>query len=195
MCRYGYARVSSKGQQRDGYGLDVQVNELRSHGCTDIRAEVFTGMTLDRPELNRLTQEAKRGDTIVFPRMDRLSRSTMEGLRFFEDMERRGIEVEVIGLGVMAGGPMSTAFRAVALVFAQLDHDQIVSRLAEGRAKARATNPGYREGRRPAFGQDDERFRQMLDMVNRNERTVRSACEELGISRATWYRTVNRYGK
>ena len=83
MCRYGYARVSSKGQQRDGYGLDVQVAELRAHGCTDVREEVYTGVTVDRPVLNALLAEVVAGDTIVFPRIDRVARSTKEGIEFF----------------------------------------------------------------------------------------------------------------
>lgn len=192
MCRYGYARVSSKGQQRDGYGLDVQVAELRAHGCTDVREEVYTGVTVDRPVLNALLAEVVAGDTIVFPRIDRVARSTKEGIEFFEEMEARGVEVEVLGLGVMAGGPMSVAFRTIALVFAQLDHDQIVDRLAAGREQARAERPDYREGRRPKE-YDRELFMELLARVNSGGMTATAAAGELGVGRTTWYKLVSRY--
>lgn len=40
---YGYARVSTRGQQRDGNGLEAQVSQLEAAGCTEIVQEAYTG--------------------------------------------------------------------------------------------------------------------------------------------------------
>ena len=48
---YGYARVSSIGQAKDGNSLEAQEKTLREHGCSEIYKETFTGTTTDRPEL------------------------------------------------------------------------------------------------------------------------------------------------
>ena len=50
---YGYARVSSKGQARDGYSLEAQDKELRKAGATEVFSDAFTGITVDQLELLR----------------------------------------------------------------------------------------------------------------------------------------------
>lgn len=48
---YGYARVSSIGQARDGNSLEAQHKALADRGCSEIYSEAYTGITTDRPEL------------------------------------------------------------------------------------------------------------------------------------------------
>lgn len=40
---YGYARVSTKGQAKDGNSLEVQVKSLKDAGATEIFTDAFTG--------------------------------------------------------------------------------------------------------------------------------------------------------
>ena len=51
---YGYARVSTKGQAKDGNSLESQIKLLRDNGATEIYADSFTGTKTDRPEFNKL---------------------------------------------------------------------------------------------------------------------------------------------
>ena len=44
---YGYARVSTRGQAKDGNSLEAQENALRSAGATKIYADAFTGVYLE----------------------------------------------------------------------------------------------------------------------------------------------------
>ena len=37
--RYGYARVSTKGQERDGNSLDSQIEQLKAAGCNNVVKE------------------------------------------------------------------------------------------------------------------------------------------------------------
>ena len=49
---YGYARVSTRGQAKDGNSLEAQENALRSAGAIEIYADAFTGTKAHRPELD-----------------------------------------------------------------------------------------------------------------------------------------------
>ena len=46
---YGYARVSTATQGRDGNSLEDQVAALEKYGCQEIIKEAFTGKTMERP--------------------------------------------------------------------------------------------------------------------------------------------------
>lgn len=52
MTEYGYARVSTKGQE-----LADQINQLQTAGISEdcIFSEKFTGTTTDRPQFAKLT--------------------------------------------------------------------------------------------------------------------------------------------
>ena len=50
----GYARVSTKGQARDGNSLESQEKILREHGAEVIYSYIETVKNLERPELQRL---------------------------------------------------------------------------------------------------------------------------------------------
>ena len=51
---YGYARVSSKGQARDGNSLESQVETLKANGAEIVFKDSFTGTKIDRPEFDKL---------------------------------------------------------------------------------------------------------------------------------------------
>ena len=51
---YGYARVSTIGQSRDGNSLEEQTTALSEYGCQGIVTEAFTGKTVERPAFTAL---------------------------------------------------------------------------------------------------------------------------------------------
>ena len=65
----GYARVSTQGQD-----LEPQLRQLRAAGCTEIFEEKASGTSRARPELARLLNRLRIGDTFVVVRIDRLVR-------------------------------------------------------------------------------------------------------------------------
>ena len=62
---YGYARVSTATQGREGNSLEDQVAALEKYGCQEIVKEAFTGKTMDRPKFLRLLEVLQEGDTLV----------------------------------------------------------------------------------------------------------------------------------
>lgn len=73
--RYGYGRVSSKGQQRDGNSLEDQEKKLKAAGCDEIVLEAYTGMTMDRPKFTELINKLQSGDTLIVCKLDRFART------------------------------------------------------------------------------------------------------------------------
>lgn len=148
---YGYARVSTRGQARDGNSLEVQEKTLREAGATEIFSDAFTGTKSERPELKKLLGKIETGDSLVVCKLDRLARSVIQGINLIEGLLSRGISVEVLNLGKMDDSPNGKLMRQVMLAFAEFERDLIVARTQEGKAIAKQ-KPDFREGRPPVYG-------------------------------------------
>lgn len=72
--KYGYARVSTVHQQKDGNSLEDQHKQLLQEGCDFIIEEQFTGSRMDRPKFKRLCDQLIAGDTLVVCKLDRFAR-------------------------------------------------------------------------------------------------------------------------
>lgn len=70
---YGYGRVSTKGQAKDGNSLEAQERLLKEHGAEVIYMDSFTGKKITRPEFDKLLEELKVGDTLVVAKLDRFA--------------------------------------------------------------------------------------------------------------------------
>ncbi|MFR5073381.1 MAG: recombinase family protein [Bianqueaceae bacterium] len=75
--KYGYARVSTIHQRKDGNSLEDQRNQLQQEGCDIIVEEQFTGARMDRPKFQRLCALLEEGDTLVVCKLDRFARTVL----------------------------------------------------------------------------------------------------------------------
>lgn len=189
---YGYARVSTKGQAKDGNSLEVQERLLKENGATEIYHDAFTGTKVDRPELNKLVFCLKDGDTLIVTKLDRLGRSLSKTSELITELIEKGVTVNILNLGVLNNSSMNTLLRNVLLAFAQFERDMIVERTSEGKAICRETKPEWREGRKTIDTPDFEKIRQKQ---KEGLLTVDQCCEHLGISRSTWYNRVLNVSK
>ena len=185
---YGYARVSTKGQAKDGNSLDAQEKILRENGATVIYHDAFTGTKVDRPELNKLIGMLKEGDVLIVSKLDRLGRSLSKTSELITELIERGVTINILNLGVLSNNSVNTLMRNVLLAFAQFERDMIVERTSEGKAICRETKPDWREGRKQTEMPDFEKF---LKKQKDGELTVNECCKALGISRRTWYNRVS----
>lgn len=183
---YGYARVSTRGQQRDGNGLDAQREALKAAGCSKVVEEAYTGTTVDRPVLDSLLSTLVEGDTLVVSKLDRIARTTVDGCRLVRGLIDRGVAVRVLNMGTLDNTPVGKMMVSVMFAMAEFERDMIVQRTKEGREVARQRD-GYREGR-PRKEVDLDLVRLHSGMVERREETVAEACEAVGVGRTLWYR-------
>ena len=183
---YGYARVSSIGQDKYGNSLESQEQDLKANGAEKIFVDTFTGTKLDRPEFQKLLDVVHEGDTILATKLDRVSRSASQGIALVDKLLSKGITLHILNMGVMNNTPTGKLIRNVMFSFAEFERDMIVQRTMEGKAICKATKPGWRVGRKPVEV-DDNDLRKLRDEVKKGTMTVIASCKALGISRSTWY--------
>lgn len=185
MKRYGYARVSTKGQAKEGNSLEAQKQMLREAGCDVIVDEAYTGTKMDRPKFTKLLAELKEGDTLVVCKLDRFARTAQEGLEVVGELLERGVKVHILNMGLIEDTAMGNLILTVMLAFAQFERDCIVERTQAGKAVAKEKE-GFKEGRpRKAVPAG---FADYVKKYEAGEITVAAACKEMGIARAHWYR-------
>lgn len=147
---YGYARVSTKGQAKDGNSLEAQETALISAGAQKIFIDAFTGTKTKRPELDKLKDTLHSGDTLIVTKLDRIARSVSQGTELIEQFLNDGITVHILNMGLMDNSPTGKLIRTVILAFAEFERDMIVERTQEGKSIAKQ-NPNFREGRPPKY--------------------------------------------
>lgn len=188
---YGYARVSTKRQAKDGNSLESQIELLKSNGAVKIYSDRFTGTKTDRPEFNRLLAELKAGDILIVTKLDRLARSITQGSELVNQLINKGIKVNILNIGIMDNTPSSKLIRNIFLSFAEFERDMIVERTQEGKAIAK-TKEGFKEGRPKKY--TDKQLDNALSMltVNGGDKSYNEVAELLGISKSTLIRENNK---
>lgn len=184
---YGYARVSTKGQDKYGNSLKDQVAKLKAAGCSVIFSDSFTGTKMDRPEFNKLLEVLKPGDVVVVTKLDRFARTAADGAKLIQKLVEMGVVVNVLNMGIADNTPMGKLMVTILLAFAEFERDMIVERTAAGKEVAKANNPDWHEGRTRMDIPDFEKF---LKKQKEGILSVTECCKALGISRSTWYKRV-----
>lgn len=89
---YGYARISTKKQS-----IQRQTDNIKGlFPDAIIIAEEYTGTKMDRPNWNKLYENVKHGDTIVFDEVSRMSRNAKEGFETYKELYERGVNLVFI---------------------------------------------------------------------------------------------------
>ena len=183
----GLARVST-----DGQDTRLQRDALVHAGCARIFEETISSRRSDRPGLAAALDHLRpnAGDTLVVWKLDRLGRSVKDLLTIADDLHSKGIALRVL-TGTLAGvyTPHGEGkfFFTVMAAFAELERDLIQQRTVAGLEAARRRG---RVGGRPTVMSPD-RLAAALARRERGESPSEIA-KALGISRATYYRHINR---
>jgi len=183
---YGYARVSTRGQMRDGNSIESQEQLLRNAGCEEIYTESCTGTRMDRPVFSELVGRLRSGDRLVVVKLDRFARTTSGGIETIRELLGRGVSVHILNMGLIDDTPTGRLMVTMLLAFAEFERDMIVERTASGKAIAKETKADYREGRKKKEV-DGELLSELRKKNKKGGITVNECCERLGISRGTWY--------
>jgi DNA invertase Pin-like site-specific DNA recombinase len=181
---YGYARVSTKLQAKDGNSLEAQKKKLQAAGCNIIYADAFTGTKANRPELDKLLPQLKSGDMVVVTKLDRIARSVSQGIDLIDSLVEKGINVNVLNMGIMDNSPTGRLIRNVMLCFAEFERDMIMQRTQEGREIARL-NPEYKEGRNNKYSA--EQINHAMELLDGNY-SYSQVVKMTGISKSTLIR-------
>jgi len=184
MMIYGYARVSTATQGRDGNSLEEQSAALVSYGCQEIITESFTGKTMDRPKFQELLNRLQANDTLVVCKLDRFARTAIEGVQTVKELFERGIKVHILNMGLIENTLTGNLILTVMLAFAEYERGMIVERTQMGKAAARQ-NPNFKDGRPKKYS--SAQIALALDLLN-DGKTYREVENMTGISKSTLLR-------
>ncbi len=185
---YGYCRVSTKGQAKDGNSLEAQEKEILSrYNDAQIYKEAYTGTTTDRPVFSEVVKMMKENDILVVSKLDRLARNTEEGIHIVKELFKKKCSVHVLNVGLLEDTAMGQFFITTLLAVAELERNQIIERCQTGKAIAKQ-NPEFTEGRPKKFNQ--KQVDHALELLKSH--SYKEVEQLTGISKSTLIRAKRR---
>lgn len=174
----GYARVSTLDQN-----LALQEDALKQAGCEHIFHDKISGGKTERPGLQAALEYARKGDTLLVWRLDRLGRSLKHLIETVTHLEEQGIGFrslqEAIDTTTSGGRLIFQIFGALA----EFERNLIRERTQAGLAAARAR--GRKGGRPRALNQTKVEL--TYNLYDAKRHTIREICHILGVSKPTLY--------
>ena len=182
--RVAYIRVSSVDQNLDRQRLELDENKIEKWF-----EEKASGKDTERPELKRMLEFLREGDTLYITDFSRLARSVVDLLKICDELNRKNVKLvsmkEKIDTNTNEGRLMLTVIGAIA----EFERAIIRERQAEGIAIAKAK--GRYAGRKPMkINQDffDECYR----LWKNRKMTLVDLAKRLNVSRSTAYRLIKQ---
>ncbi|WP_072691716.1 recombinase family protein [Rhodococcus marinonascens] len=189
MARFGYARVSTRGQKDDS-----QIDALNAAGCERIWVDKASGKLARRPEWDKCFGHLRRGDELVITRLSRPFRSVRHMTELAAALDDRGVDLIVLKQGIDTTTPAGRFLFHVIAAMDEMTADLISEGTLEGLESARAR--GRVGGRPPALTELQVfKAREMYDeRDDRGKRkyTVAQISEIFGVSRKSIYRHLAR---
>ena len=140
-----------------------------------------------RPELQRMMDYVRKGDTVVVESISRFARNTRDLLELVEKLTAKEVEFisqkEAIDTTTPTGKFMLTVFGAVA----ELEREYILQRQQEGITIAKAN--GVYKGRKPI---QRPNFNQVVQLWRGGEISAAEAMRRLDLKPSTFYRKVRK---
>ena len=178
--KIGYIRVST--QEQNTMRQEVLMEQL---GVDQIYIDKSSGKNANRPELKTMLEFVRKGDVVIVESISRFARNTKDLLELVEQLTAKGVEFisqkEAIDTSTPTGKFMLTIFGAVA----EVELEYILHRQREGIAIAK--EQGKYTGRPMKTPPD---FEKIVRQWRQGEMTAIEARKRLGISKATFYRSL-----
>ena len=176
--KIGYIRISTTDQNTARQELLME-----QLGVDKVYIDRMSGKNTNRPELQKMMEYVRRGDTVVVESISRFARNTRDLLELVEKLTAKGVEFiskkEAIDTTTPTGKFMLTVFGAVA----ELEREYILQRQREGIAIAKAN--GVYKGRKPIRPPE---FESVMVKWHDGKLTAAEAMRHLGMSKSTFYR-------
>lgn len=138
MATIYYMRVSTREQtiesQRTALGITEDTNPDNVFADEGVSGTVDA---LDRPQFSACARFCRKGDTLQVTALDRLGRNAIDVQRTFAMLIKKGVIVDILGMGVVAGDVGKLLVTILSGV-AEMERARIAQRTEAGRVTARA---------------------------------------------------------
>lgn len=183
--RIAYIRVSSVDQNLDRQRLELDENKIEKWF-----EEKASGKNTERPELQRMMEFVREGDTLYISDFSRLARSVVDLLKICDELNRKKVKLvsmkEKIDTNTNEGRLMLTVIGAIA----EFERKILRERQAEGIAIAKAH--GKYAGRKPKKI-NQEIFNEYYPLWRNRKLTLVDFAKKLDVSRSTMYRLIEQH--
>ncbi len=178
---FGYARVSTQDQN-----LNLQLDDLRKAGCQKIFQEKVSSAK-DRPQLQKLLETLREGDTLIVWKLDRLGRSLKELITLVNDFQQKGIGFRSLNDAIDTTTAQGRLVFNIFASLAEFERDLIRERTRAGLSAARARG---RQGGKPKglTKEAQAKAAAVKTLYAGKDKTVAEIGQLLNLSRATVYR-------
>lgn len=180
---FGYARVSTGDQD-----ARLQHDALIAAGCYRIFTDTASGSLESRPELDKLLDQLRPGDTLVVWRLDRLGRSIRHLIDQLASLQERGVAFRSLQENIDTSSSGGKLVFHIFASLAEFERDLVRERTHAGLQAARARG---RVGGRPPLLNGDK-LRTARKLYEQKDMTVAQIGEVLGVSRSTVYRALRK---
>ena len=139
----GYCRVSTLEQKKRGFGLDIQVREIKKfakdYGITVdhiFKDEAVSGVEENREDLQNLLNLCRKGEVkaVIFPSTDRTARSVRIAENLYDELSTYNVRIYLIDMPNYDPDNHNDVFvRQIKEVVAEKERKDIVKKLKKGR--------------------------------------------------------------
>ena len=184
----GYARVSKRDQS-----LDLQLDGLKAAACELLFSEQISGATRERPELEKMLVQLRRGDVVIVWKLDRLGRSLKDLVSLVNEIQNKGAEFKSLQDHIDTTTPHGKLTFHLFAAIAEFERDIIRERTLAGlkAARARGKKGGRPKGLKPE-AQEKAKIAEML--YKQGEMSTEAIGKHLSISRTTLYKYLHYRG-
>ena len=181
--RVAYERVSTTGQSTLRQDVLMQDQQIEK-----VFIEKISGKDRNRPELQKMLEFVREGDTVVIESISRLARSTRDFLNILDELEKKHVALISLKEKIDTSSPTGRFLVSIFAALAQLEREQILARQQEGIAAQKAN--GTYTGGRPRIKIDQKLLKSVMARLKAGEITAVQAMKELQVSKSTFYRLV-----
>lgn len=183
MSKVGYIRVSAIDQNTERQ--EVALKELN---VNKIFTEKLSGKDTNRPELHKMLDYVREGDTLYIESISRLARSTKDLLSLVQILQEKGVDLVSLKENIDTTTPQGRFILTIFGALSELERENILQRQREGIEIAKQN--GKVLGR-PIIEVPKD-WDKIITLWKRGEITATESMKKLNLTKATFYRRVKQ---
>ncbi|MGN0496000.1 MAG: recombinase family protein [Lachnospiraceae bacterium] len=186
MAKIGYVRVSTTEQNEER-----QIISLKEQGVEKMFIDKLSGKDTKRPELQKMLEYIREGDTLIVSEYSRLARSTQDLLNLVKQLTDKGVQVISLKENLDTSTPQGKLMLTVFAALAEFERELTLQRQREGITLAK--EQGKYKGRQPIPFDEKQLHRECKKWV-KGEQTAVATMKKLGMKPNRFYRVAKKYG-
>lgn len=188
MAVIGYARVSSKDQNE---ARQLEAFKTYKEQVEKIFIDKCSGKDTNRPELKKMLDFVREGDTVIVTELARLARSTRDLLTIVDELTAKHVDFICLKENIDTTTPTGQFTLTIFAAIAELERNTIKERQREGIDIAK--QQGKFKGRQP-IPIDTERFKKECRKWRKGEQTAVQTMKKFDMKPNRFYRKVKELG-